>query len=178
MTNIFHDLSTFVKSDENKINIIIEIPKGSMVKYELDHETGYIMVDRVGRTPIPYNFNYGDIPMTWNEWDDDPLDAIVLSRHAFHPGSVVPCRVVWGLKMIDGWEFDYKVLVVADDKYYDDVSDIDDVEEKEKEDIYYFMKHYKDLHNKKVELEWWDSKNNAMKIIKESVDFYKIKFNR
>ena len=61
---------------------------------------------------------------------------------------------------------------------YDDVNDIDDVCLKEKEDIYYYMQHYKDLHNKKVELEGWDNKEDAIKIIKESVNFYKTKFEK
>jgi len=175
--NLFHNLETG-NSDLSEINVIIEIPKWTKVKYEFDYKTGAIWVDRVGRTPIPYNFNYWDIPRTWNEGDNDPLDAIVLSRESFFPWTVVVARVVWGLKMIDWGEFDYKILAVANDKYYDDVKDIWDVCEKEKEDIYYFMKHYKDLHDKKVELKGWDSRVNAIKIIKESVDYYPVKFKK
>ena len=175
--NLFHDLETW-NSEFSEINIIIEIPKGSKVKYEFDHKTGVVWVDRVGRTPIAYNFNYWDIPQTWNEWDNDPLDAIVLSRESFATWVVVPCRVVWGLKMIDSWEEDYKVICVANDKYYDEVNDIYDVCEKEKEDIHYYMKHYKDLHWKKIELKGWDNKENAIKIIRESVNYYKAKFKK
>ena len=80
--NLFHSIEAW-NSDLSEINVIIEIPKWTQVKYEFDHNTGAIWVDRVGRTPIAYNFNYWDIPKTWNEWDDDPLDAIVLSREPF-----------------------------------------------------------------------------------------------
>jgi len=93
MANLFHDLK--LGNDElTEVNAIIEIPKDSMVKYEFDKELGCIMVDRIGRTPIPYNFNYGLLPQTWNKDDNDPLDIIVLSRFGFAPGVVVPSRVV------------------------------------------------------------------------------------
>lgn len=175
MTNLFHDLNLW-SEDFDTLNAIIEIPKDSMVKYEFDKELWCIMVDRIWRTPIPYQFNYGLLPQTWNKEDDDPLDILVLSRFSFAPGVVVPCRIVWWLKMIDGGEFDYKVIAVADDKFYDGVTDIDDLSEAEKEDIYYFMERYKDLHNKKVVLEWWDNKENAKTIIKDCAQYYPVKF--
>jgi len=80
--------------DFTQVNAIIEIPKDSYVKYEFDKELNTIMVDRIGKTPIAYNFNYGFIPQSHNEDDGDPLDVIVLSRFPFVPGCVVPCRVV------------------------------------------------------------------------------------
>ena len=80
--------------------------------------------------------------------------------------------------MVDGWEDDYKVICVADDKYYQSVETIDDVSEEEKEDIWYYMKHYKDLHGKVVDLNGWDSKENAMKIIQDSKNGYKVKFDK
>jgi inorganic diphosphatase len=74
------------------------------------------------------------------------LDVIILCSQSIAPGVVVPLRVVGGLKMIDSGEDDYKILAVADDKYYSDVNDISDVNKKELEDIEYYMLHYKDLH--------------------------------
>lgn len=172
--NLFHDLS--LSNKDWDINTIIEIPKWSMVKYEFDKELWCIMVDRIGKTPIEYNFNYWLLPRTWNKDDNDPLDVIVLSRFPFAPWVVVPAKVVWGLKMIDSGEFDYKVIAIADDKYYSNVLDIEDINEKEKEDIYYFMNHYKDLHHKKIDLEWWDNKENALKVLKDCEDYYKVRF--
>lgn len=175
--NLFHDLELW-KEDLSEVNAIIEIPKDSSVKYEFDKNLWCIMLDRVWRTPISYTFNYWLLPRTWNKDDNDPLDIIVLSRFPFHPWVVVPCRVVWGLKMTDSWEFDYKIVAVSDDKYYDHVEDIDDISEMEKEDIHYFMQRYKDLHWKKVDLEWWDKKEEAIKVLSDCKDYYKVKFSK
>ncbi len=178
MWNYYFDIPLTDKKDFSEINAVVEIPKGSYVKYEFDYKTWAMWVDRVGKTPIPYNFNYGDLPQTWNEWDNDPLDVLILSSQSLVTWTIVPLRVVWGLKMIDSWEDDYKVVAVADDKYYDHVENIDDLSEKEKEDIAYFMKHYKDLHNKTVELNGWDTKEKAQDILKKCHEDYKKKFNK
>jgi len=175
--NLYHDIP-FGNTDNYELNAIMEIPKLSKVKYEFNHETGAMWVDRVGKTPISYTFNYWDLPQTWNKWDNDPLDVIILSSESLAVWCVVPCRVVWGLKMIDWGEDDYKVLAVADDKYYSDINNIEDVNKKELEDIEYYMLHYKDLHGKKVELNGWDNKDTAIEILKKCHEDYKIKFNK
>lgn len=177
MANLFHDLPLW-NEDLTEVNAIIEIPKDSFVKYEFDKYLNCIKVDRIGKTPIAYNFNYGFLPQSWNKDDNDPLDILVLSRYPFVPGCIVPARVVWGLKMIDSWEYDYKVIAIADDKYYEHINDIEDINKKELEDIYYFMQHYKDLHNKTIILEWWDNKENAIKLLKECRDEYKVKYGK
>jgi len=169
--NLYHDIPLTSDNFET-INAVLEIPKGSYVKYEFDHKTGAIWVDRVWKTPIPYNFNYGDLPQTWNTGDNDPLDVIILCSYPLAVGTVVPARVVWWLRMIDSWEQDYKILAVADDKHYSHIKDISDVSLKELEDIEYFMLHYKDLHGKKVEIDWWDNKENAIKMLKECHEEY------
>lgn len=175
--NLFHDIPL---GNENltEINAVLEIPKWSCVKYEFDYKTWAMWVDRVWKTPIPYPFNYWDLPQSWNAWDNDPLDVIILCSQALTTWTIVHCRVVWGLKMIDSWEDDYKILAVADDKYYSNVNDIKDVNEKEKEDIEYYMLHYKDLHGKKVELNGWDNKAKAVERLQECHKEYKIKFNK
>lgn len=175
--NLYHDIP-LGNEDFSEINAVMEIPKWSKVKYEFDHKTWAIWVDRVGKTPMDYTFNYGDLPQTWNVGDSDPLDVIILCSQALAVGAVVPLRVVGGLKMIDAGEDDYKVLAVADDKYYDHISDIDDVNKKELEDIEYYMLHYKDLHGKKVELNGWDTKAMAQKRLVECHKAYKEKFNK
>jgi len=175
--NLYHDIPLANKDDFSVINAVMEIPKGSYVKYEFDYKTWAIWVDRVGKTPIPYNFNYGDLPQTWNVWDDDPLDVIILCSYPLATWTVVPCRVVGGMKMIDSWEDDYKIIAVADDKYYENVNDIDDLNEKELEDIKYYMEHYKDLHWKKVEINWFDNKEIAIERIKACHEEYKKRNN-
>lgn len=176
--NLYHDINIAIKEDFSEINAVLEIPKWSRVKYEFDHKTGAMHVDRLVKTPILYNFNYGDLPQTWNEGDNDPLDVIILCSEPLAVWCVVPCRVVWWLKMIDSGEDDYKVVAIADDKYYDHVESCDDIAEKEKEDIEYYMKHYKDLQGKKVDLNWWDTKENAIVRLKECHNAYKEKFNK
>ncbi len=178
MSNFFHDIPVKAKEDFSEINAVLEIPMGSKVKYEFDHKSGAIWVDRVGKTPISYTFNYGDLPQTWNKWDNDPLDVIILCKESLAVGAIVPCRVIGWLKMIDSGEDDYKVLAVADDKYYSDAKSTDDISPQELEDIEYYMLHYKDLHGKKVELNGWDSKENAIKRLEECHAEYKRKFDK
>lgn len=177
MWNYYFDIPLTNKEDFSEINAVLEIPKWSYVKYEFDYKTWAIWVDRVWKTPIPYNFNYGDLPQTWNAWDNDPLDVIILSTQSFAPWVIVPVKVIWGLNMIDSGEDDYKVIAIADDKYYWNVSSIDDISKSEKEDIEYFMLHYKDLHGKKVELNGRDSKDWAIARLKECHEEFKKKFN-
>lgn len=173
--NFFHDIP-LGNEELTEINAVLEIPKWSVVKYEFDHKTWAIWVDRVWKTPIAYTFNYGDLPQTWNEWDNDPLDVIILCSQPLTTWTIVPCKVVGWLKMIDSWEDDYKILAIADDKHYSHVNDIQDVDKKELEDIEYYMLHYKDLHWKKVELNGWDNKETAIKILQKCHKDYKIKF--
>ncbi|PZM86612.1 inorganic pyrophosphatase [Candidatus Gracilibacteria bacterium] len=175
--NLYHDIP-LGNEDFSEINAILEIPKGSRVKYEFDYKTGALWVDRVGKTPIDYTFNYGDLPQTWNKGDNDPLDVIILCSQAIAPGVVVPLRVVGGLKMVDSGEDDYKILAVADDKFYSDIKDISDVNKKELEEIEYYMLHYKDLHGKKIELNGWDDKETAKKILAKCHEDYKKKFGK
>jgi len=175
--NLYHDIP-LGNEDFSEINAVNEIPKWSKIKYEFDHKTWAIWVDRVGKTPISYTFNYWDLPQTWNKWDNDPLDVIILSKESFAPWVVIPLRVIWWLKMIDSWEDDYKILAIADDKYYSHINNIEDVDKNELEDIEYYMLHYKDLHGKKVELNGWDNKEKAQKRLKICHQDYKEKFNK
>lgn len=185
--NLYHDLPLWNK-DLTEINAVLEIPKWSKVKYEFDHKTWAIWVDRVWKTPITYTFNYWDLPQTWNHWDNDPLDVIILCTESLAVWTVVPCKVVGWLKMIDSWEDDYKILAVADDKFYWHIDDIEDIDERELEDIEYYMLHYKDYHGKmwnyknehwtKIKLNGWDKKEKAIEILKKCHEDYKIKFNK
>jgi len=164
--NLYHDIPLST-DDFETVNAVLEIPKWSYIKYEFDYKTWAIWVDRVWKTPIPYNFNYWDLPQSWNKWDNDPLDVIILCSYPLAVWTVVPARVVWWLRMYDSGEYDYKVLAVADDKKYENVKNIYDVHPKELEDIEYFMLHYKDLHWKEVTIDWWDPKEKAQEILKE-----------
>src|SRR5712675_1750621 len=95
-----------------EFNTVIEIPFGSIVKYELDKETGLIRLDRILYSAVYYPANYGFIPQTLAE-DDDPLDVLVLCQEAVAPLTLVNARAIGLMTMIDGGKRDHKVLAVA-----------------------------------------------------------------
>ncbi len=158
-----------------EMNVIIEIPMGSRVKYELDKETGLIKFDRVLYSPMHYPANYGFVPQTL--WDDgDPLDVLVLGYEALVPGCLVEARPIGVLDMIDGGDGDAKVLAVpTSDPRYKEVKDLGDVEPHILEEIKHFFKVYKDLQKKKVEVGEWRSAAEAKKDFAKSIELYKKK---
>ena len=101
--NLFHMVATGENVPE-EINIIVEIFKGSRVKYEYNKKAGAVMVDRILHTPIPYPFSYGLIPQTWNDYDHDPLDAIIICKEELLPECIVPCRTIGMLSVDDTGE--------------------------------------------------------------------------
>ena len=108
------------------IEVTIEIPKGSRNKYELDHETGKIYLDRYLFTPMAYPLDYGFIDGTLGE-DGDPLDALVILPEPVLPGVIVPARVLGVFKMTDEAGGDDKLLCVIDDPRWAHLQDIEDV---------------------------------------------------
>ncbi|QQS59304.1 inorganic diphosphatase [Candidatus Peregrinibacteria bacterium] len=175
--NIFHAVPAGENLPE-EVNVIIEISEGSRVKYEFEKKYGTIFVDRFLKTPIPYPFSYGLIPKTWNEYDNDPLDAIVVASEPLHPGCVVPCRVVGMLSVDDSGERDDKILAIpTGDGYYKDVNRFEDLPIKKRENIHYFMEHYKDLElGKTVIVKSWDNAETAKEFIGECLECYEKKF--
>lgn len=97
------------------VNIIIEIPLGSRIKYEMNKELNCIQVDRYINTPLPYPFNYGYFPNTLAE-DNDPLDAILLIEEKIYPESLIECEIIGGIEMVDNNENDHKIFVKPLDK--------------------------------------------------------------
>ncbi len=175
--NIFHSLSTGDNAP-NEVNIIIEIAEGSRIKYEFDKQHGFIIVDRFLHTPIPYPFSYGLIPRTWNDFDHDPLDAIVIASEPIIPGAAVPCRVIGMLSVDDSGERDDKILTVPTcDPYFEHVTKFEELPKKKREDIEYFLTHYKDLEpGKEVKVTSWDDAATAKQFITECIEVYKKKF--
>lgn len=176
MKNLFHQISAGDNIPE-EINILIEISKGSRVKYEMNKDYGIIEVDRILHTPIPYPFSYGLIPQTWNEYDNDPLDAIVISSEKFIPECLIKCRTIGMLSVEDDGERDDKILVIPiNDPYLTYINKFEDMPLKEREDIQYFLEHYKDLESKKTYLKGWLDVDKAKEFICECVETYKKKF--
>ena len=155
------------------IEVTIEIPKGSRNKYELDHETGKIYLDRYLFTPMAYPLDYGFIDGTLGE-DGDPLDALVILPEPVLPGVIVPARVLGVFTMTDEAGGDDKLLCVIDDPRWAHLQDIEDVSQFQRDEIEHFFVHYKDLEpNKEVTGSGWGNKAEAEKIHAEAIARYK-----
>jgi len=160
----------------NDFNVIIEIPMNSEpVKYEVDKASGAIFVDRVLTTPMRYPCNYGYIPHTLSG-DGDPADVLVIMPMPLIPGSVIRCRAVGMLKMVDEAGEDTKIIAVPISKVfqaYDSVQSVDQLPELTKDRIAHFFEHYKDLEKGKwVRLDGWADADAARAEIMASVDRY------
>jgi len=164
------------KKVPDEINVIIEIPAHSdPVKYEVDKETGAMFVDRFMNTAMHYPCNYGYIPHTLSE-DGDPVDVLVVTPIPLISGSVIVCRVVGVLKMIDESGPDAKLLAVPVDKLcklYCGVKTPEDMPPLLLNQIAHFFEHYKDLEEGKwVKVEGWAGTEAARQEILESIERY------
>jgi inorganic pyrophosphatase len=170
--NVLHDIAP---GTSEKMNVIIEIPRGSMNKYEIDKETGLIALDRVLHTAQQYPFDYGFVPQTL--WDDgDALDVIVLTSQPLLPGILVRARPVGILPMIDGGESDEKVLAVpADDPRFAEIQDITDVNKHTLKEISHFFVTYKQLQNKEVTVKDWENRAAAIAAFDRASKLYQEK---
>ena len=128
------------------MEVIIEISKGSNLKYEFDHKLNKLVLDRVLNNTNVFPYNYGFIPNTLSP-DGDPVDIILISKHSLYPGAYVNVNVIGIIRTEDEAGRDDKILCVLDskiDKEYDSVNDIDNLCENELKNILYFLNHYKD----------------------------------
>ena len=147
-------------------DVVVEIPKGSRNKYEVDHETGRIYLDRVLFTPFVYPVDYGFFENTLG-LDGDPVDALVLLEYPVFPGVGVRVRPVGVLKMSDEAGTDAKVVVVPfKDPRWSHISDLKDVPEQTRNEIEHFFTRYKDLEpGKFVSIEGWGTAAEAEEIV-------------
>jgi len=177
--NYWHDISLGEKVPE-VFNAIIEIPKGSFNKYEVDKDTGLIALDRANYSAAPFPFDYGFAPQTL--WDDnDPLDIIVLTTFPLHPGILVRVRPVGVMEMTDSGESDYKILTVpVSDKRWEDVQDIDDINAHQLKEIQHFFETYKALKGKGdlVTVHGFKGRAEAEAAVTKSTKLYKDKFSK
>jgi inorganic pyrophosphatase len=175
--NLLHDV-TPGKNIPEEINVIVEINKGSKNKYELDKETGLIMLDRVMYTSQDYPFDYGFVPQThWH--DGDPLDVVLLTTHPLVPGLLLKARPVGVLDMIDDGESDAKILVVpVKDPRWSDVKDLTDVNPHTIEEIKHFFETYKQIQKKTVTIPTIRDAKAAKEVIVEGIELYKKEFNK
>ena len=160
------------KNPPEEVNVFIEIPQGSSVKYELDKESGVVMVDRFNFTAMFYPFNYGFIPGTSAE-DGDPTDVLVISSYSVQPGTVIPARPIGMLEMEDEAGIDTKIIAVPTvkvDPFFSKINDISDLDEMTRKKIQHFFNHYKELEpGKWVKTKKFLGKEKAFQDILKSV---------
>jgi len=174
MTNLWHDVDRRTSAE---FKVVVEIPKGSRIKYELDKSSGLIRFDRVLFSAMHYPGDYGFIPQTL--WEDgDPLDVLLLTREPLVPACLVKARAVGVLDMIDGGEGDAKILAVPiSDPRFSHIKDLSNVNPHILKEIKHFFSTYKQLQDKVVEVGEWKDKSEAIKYIEKSFKLYDEKFN-
>lgn len=175
--NIWHDI------DDKRINgddfiAVIEIAKGSKKKYEMDKETGLIILDRVLHTSTHYPANYGFIPKTLS-LDGDPLDVLVLSSESLDPLTLVKCFPVGMVTMIDGGKSDEKIIAIPfNDPMYNEYKSINSLPKHVADELLHFLKVYKALEDKISEVKELESVDHAIETIRIAKERYKKEFNK
>ena len=175
MSNIWHDISEKRITPEDFI-CVIEISKGSKKKYELDKETGYIILDRILYTSTHYPANYGFIPRTYGD-DEDPLDVLLLCSEPLEPMSLVRAYPIGVIKMVDNGRNDEKIIAIPyNDPNYNNYKDITDLPMHIFEEMRHFFSVYKNLENKETAVNEVLPRSEALRIINEAIDNYVNKF--
>ena len=158
------------------VTAIIEIPQGSRTKYEVDKETGLLMLDRVIYSSFHYPVNYGFIPQTLGH-DGDPLDILVLCSQPIQSLCLVSSTVIGNMQMIDQGTQDDKIITVATkDPSVNHIKNMDELPQHFLAELKNFFEQYKVLENKKVEIDNFQNKDAALKIINEAIACYRESF--
>jgi inorganic pyrophosphatase len=160
------------------VNALIEIPQGSRSKYEVDKESGLLKLDRVIYSSFHYPINYGFIPQTLGQ-DDDPLDILVICSQSIQPLCLVQATVVGNMQMIDqGKQDDKNIAVAAKDPSVNHIKNVNELPQHFLLELKNYFEQYKVLENKKVEIDNFQEKEEAMRIIEMAIDYYKKTFNK
>ena len=161
------------KAPPSDINVVIEIPQGSQVKYEVDKDSGAVVVDRFLFTPMAYPAAYGFIPGTLAD-DGDPADVLVLAPAAIVPGAVIRVRPIGMLQMEDESGQDEKIICVPHDKIslqFQNVQAVEDLPQIARQQIEHFFTRYKDLEpGKWVKVTGWADKAAAEAVILKAIE--------
>lgn len=175
--NVWHDIK-IERITPNKFVAVVEIEKQSKNKYELDKESGLLILDRILHTSTHYPANYGFIPKTLAE-DDDPLDVLVLCSEAIKPLCMVECYPIGVISMSDGGVADDKIIAIPfNDPNWNFYQDLTDLPKHLIEEIMHFFEVYKQLEHKETYVLMTQGKTGAIKIIEESLDRYNTYFNK
>lgn len=171
MANIWHDISPKRISAEDFI-CVVEISKGSKKKYELDKETGFIMLDRILYTSTHYPANYGFIPRTYGD-DMDPLDVLLLCSEPLEPLCLVRAYPIGVISMIDNGRNDEKIIAIPyNDPTYNHYTNIDQLPNHVFEEMRHFFSVYKNLENKTTAVNEVSGRDVAISVIKNAIDSY------
>ena len=177
MTNIWHDISPSRITPDDFI-AVVEIEKGSKKKYELDKETGHIILDRILYTSTHYPANYGLIPRTYAD-DGDPLDVLVLSCECLVPLSLVRCYPIGVITMRDQGKMDEKIIAIPfNDPVYNSYKDISELPSHIFNEMRHFFSVYKSLEGKETVVDEEQGSEAARQIISKCLDNYIEKFCR
>ena len=170
--NPWHDIDAG-RINADKFVAVTEIAKGSRQKYEIDKESGMLMIDRILATSMRYPANYGFIPKTLSE-DGDPLDVLIICSEEIAPMTLAECVTVGVIEMIDGGERDEKIIaVLKKDPYYGHITEINQLPENALREIDHFLRVYKGLEKDiDVAVHPVKGREEAMKIINEAKVLY------
>ena len=175
MSNIWHDISPKRITPDDFI-CVIEIPKGSKKKYELDKETGLIILDRILYTSTHYPANYGFIPRTYGD-DNDPMDVLLICSQSLEPMSLVRAYPIGVITMIDSGRRDEKIIAIPfSDPTYNHYRDISELPAHIFDEMRHFFTVYKNLENKDTAVDEVMGKDAAITIVQESINNYIEKF--
>lgn len=171
MTHPWHDVPIGEDAPE-EFNAIVEIPKGSKVKYELDKETGMLLVDRVLYSSVVYPANYGFIPRTLGD-DDDPLDMLIMMQEPVQALSVLRVKPIGMMPMVDDGENDEKIICVhLEDPAYNAYEHYEELPDHVTQELQRFFRDYKTLENKEVTVGKMAGPEEAMDTLRHAMDLY------
>lgn len=172
MLHPWHEIPAYAEAGQGWFHAVIEIPKGSKVKYELDKASGLLRVDRILYSSVIYPANYGFVPQSYCE-DGDPLDALVLNSEPVEPLALVRARAIGAMRMDDGGKEDDKLIAVhVDDPESADYTDLGQLPRHIARQIRHFFQEYKVLEQKEVIVEDFLGPAEANAILQAAVELY------
>ena len=168
---IWHDINPALITPE-VFTTLIEIPKGSKCKYELDKSTGLLRLDRILYTSTHYPANYGFIPRTYAD-DGDPLDVLVIGMEPIYPMTLIDVYPIGVMRMTDGGKLDDKIIAIAvSDPNYNKIKTIDELPTHIFDEIMHFFSVYKQLENKQTAVRELFGPDEARRIVAEAISGY------